>query len=133
MDFKFFLTALVTFYCFSAISCKERCDGKKIHFQFLAGNKGDNIKVFVDGTFRGEKTLHETEDAPFESAKHRIFSLCSERDSILVRVMVNKRDTSFYLRPKEVKECYVGNSMKDKILIILNREDNGFGEFSPVK
>lgn len=113
-----------------AASCSKKCKGKRIHFGFVFGNKGENFKVYVEGKLRGERTLRENHLERFEDPRFRMFTLCASKDSLSVRVQVNSSDTSFYIYPRDIKECYISTDVGGGILIFYNYEQGGFREYS---
>lgn len=79
-------------------------------------------KRYVDSSYEGH----------FFDPKGRMFKFCASGDSMLVRVQVNQRDTSFFIQPKAVKEIYIGSSYYGEIHVYLNNEKGGLGKYSPV-
>ena len=124
----FFFTLVVIFV--SVASCQKKCNGKRIHFGFLAGKKGDQFKVYIDDKIRSERTLREDQIARFEDPRFRMFSLCTSADSLFTRISVNSMDTTFFIHTKDIKECYVGKDFNGHIIVIFNYERGGFRGYS---
>lgn len=122
--------AVLSLYC---TSCGGGCGGKEIGFGFNYGRKNDTFKVYVDEQYKWGRVLKEHYMGRFHSPRDRMFRICATADSVLVRIKVNQRDTSFYLLVKEIRECYIGANIDGYITVVYNYEEGGFREYSPVR
>ncbi|PSL19904.1 hypothetical protein [Chitinophaga ginsengisoli] len=111
---------LVWFGCFlvTAFSCNQ-CD-HAVNFGCLAANKGDTAYIYVDDQLVYKKVFGAAYFESRETIKPSVRDYCASADSIKVRAGFNRHDTIFYLNPREIKECYVGNSIYGDLLVFYN-------------
>jgi hypothetical protein len=112
-------------------SCSVPCSDKRIPLGLISANGSDSLKIIVDDKVVVDKIIKEDFIGHFQDKKHRLTTLCTNKDSVPVSVKINNRDTVFYLRPKEIKECYVGADVKGFVVIFYNYEVGGFREYDP--
>ncbi|WP_145671483.1 hypothetical protein [Chitinophaga polysaccharea] len=96
-------------------------------------NKNDSLKVILNNKVMIEKVIKEEYDGHFESKKDRLATWCISEDSVLVKIIFNSRDTSFYLHPKLIKGWYVGCDLQKYIDIYYDYEKGGLGDYAPFR
>lgn len=127
----FLIVVFAFFSVFLLTGCDKKCEGKKITFGLIYGNKGDSVRIFLDSARMIAIHLSEDYKGQVESKEDRLFTACVVKDSILVQISINRRDTSFFIDPKQIKECYVGSSIYGIIHVYHNRVNGGFGIYDP--
>lgn len=127
----FFL--LLFFAWLISISCGKKCAGNEIHFVLIYGNPGDSFKIFIDDSFRAGTKLKESRLSRVGNPADRFFTICTTKDSLKVRVLANLHDTTFYVRSKEIMECFVGINMPGQLNVFQITKKDGYGAFSPVR
>lgn len=113
------------------VSCNLGCAGKKIYFGLLYAQKGDTLKIYFDKKLVVDKAIEAHYTGYFQDRKDKLTTVCAIKDSILTKVVVNKRDTTFLIHPNEINECYVGSDIAGGIRIYYNYVDGGFREYDP--
>lgn len=127
---RYIYSILAIFVGTGIISCSKQCPGKVINVGLRYG-KNDTFKVYIKGNFIAERYVDSSFEGRFYSPAHRLSKFCATTDSVLVNVHVNQRDTSFYIQTKEIKEIYLAASVDKRIIVFLNKEKGGLGEFTP--
>lgn len=118
---------------FFTASCNLFCTGKKINFGLIYANANDSIQITVDNKVVAQKIVKNDLLGNFGDKKNRLAVVCLTKDSVLVSISINERDTSFYLHPKKIKECYVGSTIRKIIKVYINYEIGGLGDNSPFR
>jgi hypothetical protein len=121
-------------YCLLILfGCNYYCKGKKIPIGLLAADNGDNLNLYVGSKLVAHRDIKKTFITFFRDKTNLLTEVCVENDSILVKAVFNTIDTSFYLNPKEVNECYIGKDVTNHILVFYNYVDGGYRKYSPVR
>lgn len=114
-------------------ACNIGCAGKKIHLGLIYANKNDSIRIIFDEELIVDKVIGEYYNGHFRSKEDRLAIPCLNKDSVHVKVKINARDTSFYFHPKEIKELYIGCSIKGYVQVYYNYERGGLREYDPMR
>jgi len=130
MRIGIFMLACLFFSLFAA-SCNPGCKGKMIYFGLIYANQGDTLKVFFDHKLIVNKVIEEDYIGHFKDQKDKLTTVCATRDSILTRVVINRRDTTFHILRKDINECYLGATISGNVKVYYNYVIDGFREYDP--
>ncbi|MCF6405241.1 hypothetical protein L3C95_20220 [Chitinophaga filiformis] len=110
--------AALWFLLLFVVAC-NRCK-HSVKFVCTAANKGDTAFIYVDGSLVFQETFEKRYFMSLASVGSDVKKYCSSADSIKVRAGFNDNDTVFYLDPKDVKYCYIANSINDSLIIYIH-------------
>ncbi|SFW58051.1 hypothetical protein [Chitinophaga sancti] len=102
-----------------AISACNKCLSS-VNFGCLAANKGDTAYIYLDNKLAYQQVFENKYFESRETIKPGFRNYCATSDSIKVRAGFNQRDTVFYVDPKKVVDCYIGNSTSNEIMVFYN-------------
>lgn len=107
-------------------SCRNDYSGSSVNVAIISGRKNDKFSVYLDGKYRAGLTIMRDEYGPrFFNPGGRLFRFSTDKDSVLITVWVNERDTSFYIHPKAVKEVYIGATVYYNFMAYINFVEGG--------
>lgn len=81
----------------------------------MFANYNDSLSIEVDHKLMFSGILKDSSDEYGYFERYDLFDVCVEGDSVLVRVNFNKKDSIFYLLPRDIDQCYAGNNIADEI------------------
>ncbi|PWV47155.1 hypothetical protein [Chitinophaga sp. S165] len=108
----------ICYFLLATVACK-RCE-HSINFACLAANKGDTAFIYLDDRLVFKEVYKASYFKTLEFIKPQVRNYCSSADSIKVRAGFNDHDTVFYVDPKDVKYCYISNSMRDSLIVYIH-------------
>jgi hypothetical protein len=120
MKIRFLPMCAVVFVMLFTLGCKPCALGVK--FGVYYGNQNDTVRIFVNDTLIAERVIKDSSYF-YEATRPGalLTTYCATSDSFHVRVTFNDHDTSFYIRPKEIGSCFVGNTIRDSLTISYSR------------
>jgi hypothetical protein len=130
MKIRIVMLASIAFSLFG-LSCNSECSGKKIYFGLIYARQDDTLKVFFDEKLVANKVVREDYIGHFQDKNDKLTIACANKDSILTKIVVNRRDTTFFIYPKDINECYVGADKAGVIRVYYNYVDGGFRKYDP--
>ena len=120
-------------FLFLENSCNLVCTGKRIPVGLIYANPSDSLKIILNNKVVVDKVIKEGYDGHFLAKKDRLATWCISEDSVLVKVIFNSRDTSFYLHPKLIRGWYIGCNLRRYIDVYYDKEVGGLGDYAPFR
>ena len=110
---------LLWFFLLAFVSCKQKCE-HPVNFACVAANKGDTAYIYLDDRLVFKEIYEKYYFISFDYIKPQVKNYCSSRDSIKVRAGFNDNDTVFYVDSRDVKYCYISNTIRDSLIIDIH-------------
>ncbi|MEV4887101.1 hypothetical protein SAMN05660461_5833 [Chitinophaga ginsengisegetis] len=120
--------------------CSFYCSGTKLFVGVAIAMPGDTLSIYADNKLIATKSVNEIIVTSLRDKRNRVAEICATKDSILIRIFYNfkdssqhipSKDTSFYIHVKDINGLSIALSDTHEMNIILDKVKGGFGIYEP--
>lgn len=120
--------------------CNSYCSGRKLFVDARILFSVDSLSIYADNVLIATKSANNPVLTSIRDKRNRVAEICATRDSVLISISYNSRDssqhipskdTSFYIHVKEIKGFSVTINIKHEIWVLLDDVNHGYGMYEP--
>lgn len=132
----FFFIALLSLY----VGCNSYCSGTKLSVGIAILFPWDSLSIYADSALIATKSVNEVMVKTLRDKRSKVAEICATKDSILIRVYYNlkdtsqhipAKDTSFYIHVKEINGFSIAMDITHEIGVFLDDVNHGYGMYEP--